>query len=116
LGSALGSIDSAGTEVPLFADFTATIAESDFSMPGIIGYGFPFLCVPATTAGWHGDLPGPGAVRTYVPWVLRHRGIPAPLAISVDWMLPSARWKTSASRTRLFRCSIAPPARAPVNA
>ena len=41
LGSVLGSIDSAGTEVPLFADFSATMTESDFSMPCIIGYGVP---------------------------------------------------------------------------
>ena len=40
LGSVLRSIDSAGTGVPLFADFTATIPESDFSMPFIFGYGF----------------------------------------------------------------------------
>ncbi len=40
LGSVLRSIDSAGTLIPLFADFTATIPESDFSMPCIIGYGF----------------------------------------------------------------------------
>ncbi len=32
-------------------------------------------------------------------WVLRHRGIPAPLAISVGRMLPSAKERTSASRT-----------------
>ena len=67
LGSVLRSIDSAGTLIPLFADFTATIPESDFSMPFIIGYGFLLSSSdPATTAGWHGDLPGPGAVRTYV--------------------------------------------------
>ena len=40
LGSVLGSIGSAGTAVPLFADFTATMTESDFSMPFIFGYGF----------------------------------------------------------------------------
>ena len=40
LGSVLRSIDSAGTGVPLFADFTATMTESDFSTPFILGYGF----------------------------------------------------------------------------
>ena len=35
-----GSIGSAGTEVPLFAGFIATMTESDFSMPFIFGYGF----------------------------------------------------------------------------
>ena len=39
-GSVLRSIDSAGTAVPLFADFTASTTESDFSMPFIIGFGF----------------------------------------------------------------------------
>ena len=39
LGSVLGSIGSAGTGAPLFADFTATMTESDFSMPFIIGCG-----------------------------------------------------------------------------
>ena len=42
LGSVLCSIGSAGTDVPLFADFTANMTESDFSMPSIIGYG---LCL-----------------------------------------------------------------------
>ena len=49
-------------------------------------------------------------------WVLRLRGILSPLAISVGQMLPSAYEKTSTSRMSLFRCSIALPARAPVNA
>ena len=36
-------------------------------MPFIIGYGLLLsLRDPATTTGWHGDLPGPGVVRTYV--------------------------------------------------
>ena len=48
--------------------------------------------------------------------LLRHRGILSPLAISVGQMLPSAYEKASASRMSLFRCSIALPARAPVNA
>ena len=39
LGSALGSTGSAEADAPLFAGFTATMAESDFSMPFIIGYG-----------------------------------------------------------------------------
>ena len=35
-------------------------------------------------------------------WVLRHRGILIPLAISVDQMLPSTSKKASASRTLLL--------------
>ena len=39
LGSAPGSTGSVGADVPLFAGFTATMVESDFSMPFIIDYG-----------------------------------------------------------------------------
>ena len=38
---ALGSIGSAGGRPPLFADFPATMAGSDFSRPCIIGFGLP---------------------------------------------------------------------------
>ena len=79
LGSVLGSIGSAGTLIPLFVDFAATSTESDFSMPFIFGYGFLLSsATPPTTAGWHGDLPGPGAARTCVHGFFRHRGIPPP--------------------------------------
>jgi len=40
-GQALGSIGSAGDRPPLFADFPATMAGSDFSRPCIIGFGPP---------------------------------------------------------------------------
>ena len=36
--SVLRSIDSAGTLIPLFADFTATMTESDSSSPFVSGY------------------------------------------------------------------------------
>ena len=59
----------------------------------------PFLGDPATTAGWHGDLPGPGAVRTYVRGFFDTAGIPTPLAMTVGRMLPSTAYRASASRT-----------------
>ena len=50
-------------------------------------------------------------------WVLRHRGIPAPLAIAVGRMLPSVSGEDlGIPDGNFFRCSIARPARAPVNA
>ena len=60
-------------------------------MPCILGYGVPpFLSDPAHDCGmaWR---PPRSRCRAYVrAWVLRHRGIPAPLAIAVGRMLPSA--------------------------
>ena len=38
LAPVLRSIDSAGTLIPLFADFTATMTESDSSSPFVSGY------------------------------------------------------------------------------
>ena len=116
LGSVLGSTGSAGTCVPLFVGFTATMTESDFSMPFIIGYGFLLSSAipPRQRDGMETSQVPVQRVRTCL--VLRHRGIPSPLAISVERMLPSAVGSASASRIRVFRCSIAMPARAPVNA
>ena len=93
-------IGSAGTRVPLFVDFTATTTESDFSMPFIIGYGFPpFLSDPAHDSGMAWRPPRSRCSAYVRAWVLRHRGIPAPLAITVGRMLPSVLMRTSASRT-----------------
>ena len=91
MGSVLGSIGSAGTRVSLFVDFTATTTESDFSMPFIIGYGFaPFLSDPAHDSGMAWRPPRSRCSAYVRAWVLGHRGIPAPLAIAVGRMLPSA--------------------------
>src|SRR6266404_7334636 len=49
LAPALGSTGSAVAETTLFVGFTATMAESDFSRPCIIGYGF--LAFPMRTDG-----------------------------------------------------------------
>src|SRR5262249_48885355 len=60
--SALGSTDSAAGCPALFVGFPATIAESDFPRPFIIGYGSsPSRCGPAqrTAAGQTWDLPVP---------------------------------------------------------
>ncbi|MDR6413101.1 hypothetical protein J2797_006372 [Paraburkholderia terricola] len=56
---ALGSTHSAASFPALFAGFFATMAESDFSRPFIIGYGSsPSRCGPAHAAtGQTGDLP-----------------------------------------------------------
>ena len=52
LGAGLGSIGSAEPRGPLFADFPATLPESDFSKSYIIGYGIlPFLCGPVRLRG-----------------------------------------------------------------
>jgi hypothetical protein len=48
LAPALGSIDSADGRPSLFADFSATMAGSDFSSPCIIGFGLPAF--PTRTA------------------------------------------------------------------
>src|SRR6202007_39186 len=60
--SALGSIGSRASCPTLFADFSATMAESDFSGPFIIGDGSsPSRCGPATAChpGQSRDLPVP---------------------------------------------------------
>src|SRR5258707_2209014 len=51
LAPALGSTGSAVAETSLFVGFTATMAESDFSRPCIIGYGSsPSRCGPTAVA------------------------------------------------------------------
>ena len=51
---ALGSTDSAADRSALFAGFTATMAESDFPRPCIIGYGSsPSRCGPRGTTAVH---------------------------------------------------------------
>ena len=62
LASPLRSIDSAPPRGGLFADFVATMKESDFSCPCVIGFGSsPSRCGPLgdATDGQAGDLPVP---------------------------------------------------------
>ena len=118
LGSVLGSIGSAGTRVPLFVDFTATTTESDFSMPFIIGYGissFPQRPRPRQRDSMEtSQVPvqrvraclGSSTPRDSGP--PRHSGgTDAAFGLDEDLGIPDLP---------SFRCSIALPARAPVNA
>lgn len=69
--SGLGSADSATGCPALFAGFTATMPESDFSCPFIIGYGSsPSRCGPVRLLppGRAGDLPGSDAFLSSVMW------------------------------------------------
>ena len=141
-GSVLRSIGSAGTVVPLFADFKATIPESDFSMPFIIGYGFLLsFAIPLR--------PRDGMETSQVPVQCVRAGVrSAAFCRHVQGFLTSTRsfsWSTDPKKSTprdsdpprhiggsdaafgqrknlgipdrsYFRCSIALPARAPVNA
>ena len=71
LAPALGSTGSAERCRPLFACFTATMAESDFSRLFVIGFGTFLLPLrPRATARRPRDLPGPDEVLLNVPWFL----------------------------------------------
>src|SRR5262245_39020080 len=64
----------------LFAGFQATMTESDFSCPCIIGYGSsPSRCGPPYSApfdddGQTRDIPGSGAILLHVMWPLTPAG------------------------------------------
>src|SRR6516165_9038717 len=64
----------------LFAGFAATMTESDFSCPCIIGYGSsPSRCGPPYSAplndgGQTRDIPGSGAILLHVMWPLTPAG------------------------------------------
>ena len=76
--------------------------ESDFSMPFIFGYGFLLSsATPPTTAGWHGDLPGPGSARTCVPGFFDTAGFRPPSPYRWDGCCLRFPAKTSASRTEI---------------
>src|SRR5215469_14955590 len=90
LVSALGSTGSAmagsaadcstAGRATLFAGFAATMTESDFSCPCIIGYGSsPSRCGPPYSAplddgGQTRDIPGSGAILLHVMWPLSPAG------------------------------------------
>ena len=77
LAPALGSTGSAERCRPLFACFTATMAESDFSRLFVIGFGTFLLPLrPRATARRPRDLPGPDEVLLNVPWFLDPRDAP----------------------------------------
>ena len=89
-GSALGSIGSVGTDAPcsptsqlLRPSLTSPCCPSSVRIP-------PFLSDPAHDSGMARRPPRSRCSAYVRAWVLRHRGIPPPLAIAVGRMLPSA--------------------------
>ena len=91
---ALGSTHSAAGCPALFAGFIATMAESDFSGPFIIGFGSsPSRCGPAAgtrAAGQTGDLPVPVQGACVHARFYDHAGSDRALAITRPSVLPSA--------------------------
>ena len=94
----LGSTGSAADCSALFAGFTATTTESDFSGSCIIGYGSsPFRCGPAVSI--RGPNPRPPGSRTrsfHTCQGLRPRRVGRTLAMTRPSMLPSVKMTTSA--------------------
>jgi hypothetical protein len=84
---ALGSTDSAADRSALFVGFPATMAESDFSRPCIIGYGSsPSRCGPPTrtTDGQTRDIPSSNAILLRVMWPTMGMDEVAALTASAD--------------------------------
>src|SRR5262245_65687326 len=81
---ALRSTGSAATVVALFVGFPATMAESDFSRPYIIGYGSsPSRCGPAALPnGRSRDLPVPAQGASAHASVCDHAGPSGPRDIA----------------------------------
>jgi len=99
---ALGSTGSAVAETTLFVGFSATMAESDFSRPCIIGYGSsPSRCGPAAVAK-RSIARSPGSrTRSFCACqVLRPRRVIGALALMRPSVLPSAKRTASAPEKR----------------
>src|SRR5436190_7832792 len=96
--SALGSTGSAASCPALFVGFPATMAESDFSRPCIIGYGSsPSRCGPAAIAERSiARPPGSRAKSVCTCQVLRPRRVERALAMMRLFVLPSALETASA--------------------
>ena len=78
LAPALRSVGSAANRSALFADFPATMAESDFPRPCIIGYGSsPSRCGPNRFAavGQTWDLPVPAQEASAHARFFDHAGL-----------------------------------------
>ena len=93
LAPALRSTDSAASRPALFTSFAATMAESDFPRPYIIGYGSsPSRCVPAAVCCAWSDVGSPGSHATsfHTCQVLRPRRAVWALAFTRPSVLPSA--------------------------
>ena len=106
---ALGSTCSAAGMPVLFAGFTATSAESDFSRPFIVGYGSsPSRRDPATQAPRMGERsPGSRTKSFRTCQGLRPCRAVGTLALSRSAMSPSVGIKTSAPGISDFRGSMA---------
>ena len=100
---ALGSTDSAAGFPTLFARFTATTAESDFSRPFIVGYGSsPSRRDPATQAPRMGERsPGSRTKSFRTCKGLRPRRAVGTLALSRSAMSPSVGIKNVGARDNL---------------
>jgi hypothetical protein len=95
----------------LFVGFPATMAESDFSRPCIIGYGSsPSRCGPPTqtTDGQTRDIPGSDAIHLRVMWALDPGGTTMP-RITALHMLRSTMRTVSAPANSSFRGSLPHP-------
>jgi hypothetical protein len=110
---ALGSIASAAGEPALFGDFTATMAESDFSCPFIIGYGSsPSRCGPMRLDAAQPGKRSPRFRRDpSVRDVAFDPGKATEPRIAAPHMLPSAFSTASAPALYQFRGSIPHPTR-----
>src|SRR6266566_5247249 len=105
LASALRSTGSAAVETALFVGFPATMAESDFSRPCIIGYGSsPSRCGPAAIAERSiARSPSSRARSVCTCQVLRPRRVVRTLRWCVRNVLPSALETASAPGDWLSR-------------
>ena len=102
----------------LFVGFPATMAESDFSRPCIIGYGSsPSRCGPAASAERSiARSPGSRARSVCTCQCLRPRRAVWTLAMSRPSVLPSVTGTTSAPGKRVLSRLNGWPVRSPVNA
>jgi hypothetical protein len=115
---ALCSTHSAAGCPALFAGFIARMAESDFSGPFIIGYGFsPSRCGPARYRSWS-DSRSPGSRTRSVRacQVLRPRRVARALALTHSDVLPSATQTASAPGNSFLSRLNGWPARTPADA
>jgi len=103
LVSALGSVDSAVDCSTLFADFFATMAESESSRPCIIGYSSSLSRCGPNAVLWSVARPPGSRARSFCTCqVLRPRGAAWALAIACPSVLPSETRTSSAPRISLI--------------
>src|SRR6201993_3742838 len=98
---ALRSTDSAADHSALFIGFPATMTESDFSGPFIIGYGSsPSRCGPATAMPFRSDPRSPSfRCDPFARDVAFDPGRASAPRITVPHMLPSSNRRPSAPAT-----------------